>query len=44
MAFGPLMFMEILTNYTGLLQRLGIGLSLIWIFTVSFKIYKEGFK
>ncbi|MHA2326477.1 MAG: DUF998 domain-containing protein, partial [Promethearchaeota archaeon] len=44
LAFGPLMFMEILTNYTGLLQRLGIGLSLIWIFTVSIKIYKEGFK
>lgn len=36
---GPLMFIEVLSNYTGLIQRIGIGLSLLWIFLVSIKIY-----
>jgi len=44
MASGPIMFIEGLNIYSGLIQRLGIGSSLIWIFIVSLKIYKEGFK
>ncbi|MFX0076716.1 MAG: DUF998 domain-containing protein [Candidatus Hermodarchaeota archaeon] len=40
---GPIMFIEALSNYTGLFQRLGIGLSLLWIFLTSLKINKEGF-
>ncbi|MFX1425347.1 MAG: DUF998 domain-containing protein [Promethearchaeota archaeon] len=35
---GPIMFIEYLNNYTGLIQRLGIGLSLFWILIVSIKI------
>ncbi len=41
MASGPIIFIEFLNNYTGLIQRLGIGLSLLWIFISSLKIYKE---
>jgi DMSO/TMAO reductase YedYZ heme-binding membrane subunit len=41
MASGPIMFIESLNNYTGLIQRLGIGFSLFWIFITSLKIYKE---
>ncbi|MFX1303432.1 MAG: DUF998 domain-containing protein [Promethearchaeota archaeon] len=38
---GPIMFIEGLTIYSGLIQRLGTGLSLLWIFLVSLKINKE---
>ncbi|MFX1457404.1 MAG: DUF998 domain-containing protein [Promethearchaeota archaeon] len=38
---GPLMFIEILDNFTGLIQRLGTAISLLWIFITSIKIYKE---
>ncbi|MFX1503857.1 MAG: DUF998 domain-containing protein [Promethearchaeota archaeon] len=38
---GPIMFIEYLNNYTGLIQRLGTGFSQIWIFIVSLKIFKE---
>jgi len=41
LASGPIMFIEFLSNYTGLIQRLGIGFSLFWIFITSLKIYKE---
>lgn len=41
MASGPIMFIEIFSNYTGLIQRLGIGLSLSWIFIISIGIYRE---
>jgi hypothetical membrane protein len=41
LASGPIMFIELLSNYTGLIQRLGIGFSLYWIFITSLKIYKE---
>ncbi|MFX1324751.1 MAG: DUF998 domain-containing protein [Promethearchaeota archaeon] len=40
-AAGPLMFLEVMDNFTGLIQRLGIAISLLWIFIVSIKIYKE---
>lgn len=38
---GPIMFIEVLNTFTGLIQRLGIGLSLLWIFLTSLKIFKE---
>jgi len=38
---GPFLFFEFLSNFTGLIQRLGIGLSLFWIFITSLKIYNE---
>jgi hypothetical protein len=41
MVSGPIMFIEGLTVYSGLIQRLGIGLSLLWIFVISVKIYEE---
>lgn len=41
MAGGPIMFIENMDNYTGLIQRLGLGFSLLWIVLVSFKIYSE---
>lgn len=41
MAGGPIMFLENMDSYTGLLQRLGIGFSLLWIVLVSIKIYRE---
>ncbi|MFX0073033.1 MAG: DUF998 domain-containing protein [Candidatus Hermodarchaeota archaeon] len=44
LASGPIMFIEVLTSYSGLIQRLGFGLSLLWIFIISLKIYKEGLK
>ena len=40
-AAGPLMFLEVMDNFTGLIQRLGTGISLLWIFILSIKIYKE---
>jgi hypothetical protein len=43
-ASGPIMFIEGFASFSGLIQRLGIGLSLFWIFIVSLKIYMEGFK
>jgi hypothetical protein len=39
MSAGPIMFIEGLTIYSGLIQRLGTGLSLFWIFIISLKIY-----
>ncbi|MFX0021057.1 MAG: DUF998 domain-containing protein [Candidatus Hermodarchaeota archaeon] len=44
LASGPIMFIEVLTSYSGLIQRLGFGLSLLWIFIISIKIYKQGLK
>lgn len=41
MVSGPIMFIEYLNNYSGLIQRLGIGFSLFWIFIISLKIYKD---
>jgi len=41
MASGPIMLLESLYNFTGLIQRLGIGFSLLWIFIISLKINKE---
>ena len=41
MASGPMMFIEYLNNFTGLIQRLGIGFSLFWIFITSLKIYQK---
>jgi len=41
MASGPLMFIELLSNYSGLIQRLGIGFSLFWILLISLKIFKD---
>lgn len=41
MIAGPLMFLEFMHNFSGLVQRLGIGFSLLWIFIVSLKIYRE---
>jgi hypothetical protein len=38
---GPVMFIKILDNFVGLVQRLGIGFSLLWIFLVSLKIYNN---
>jgi hypothetical protein len=38
---GPIMFLESLNNFAGLIQRLGIGFSLLWIFIISLKIYIE---
>ena len=32
MASGPIMFISAIENYLGLIQRLGIGISLLWIF------------
>ena len=41
LATGPIMFIESLFNYTGLIQRLGIGFSLLWIFIISLKMNNE---
>ncbi|MFW9821157.1 MAG: DUF998 domain-containing protein [Candidatus Thorarchaeota archaeon] len=41
LASGPIMFIEVLTSYSGLIQRLGFALSLLWIFIISLKIYRE---
>jgi len=41
MASGPIMFIESLDLFSGLIQRLGIGFSLLWIMLISFKIHKE---
>lgn len=41
MVTGPLMFLEAMDNFTGLIQRLGTGFSLVWILIVSIRIYKE---
>ncbi len=41
MASGPIIFVEYLNNFTGLIQRLGIGFSLLWIFITSLRIYKK---
>lgn len=38
---GPLMFIKFLNSYTGLIQRMGIGFSLLWIFVVAIKILSE---
>lgn len=38
MMAGPLMFMPGTKNLTGLIQRLGIGLSLVWMMLVSHRI------
>jgi len=38
---GPFMFIDNLNKFTGLIQRLGIGFSLLWIFITSIKIFKE---
>lgn len=41
MVAGPIMFIEALHSYSGLIQRMGIGFSLLWIVLISIKIYKE---
>lgn len=41
MAVGPVMFLSTSAAYLGLIQRIGIGLSLIWIFMVSLKIVRN---
>ena len=41
MASGPIMFVESLDFFSGLIQRFGIGFSLLWIMLISFKIHKE---
>lgn len=41
MAGGPIMYIEQMNNYAGLVQRLGISFSLLWIVLVSLKIYHE---
>ncbi|MFX0009181.1 MAG: DUF998 domain-containing protein [Candidatus Hermodarchaeota archaeon] len=41
LASGPIMFIEYLDNYSGLIQRLGIGLSLLWVLIASIKISLE---
>lgn len=38
LASGPIMFLDYSEAYVGLIQRLGIGLSLLWIVSVSWKI------
>ncbi len=37
MSAGPVMFLEMSQNYMGLIQRLGIGLSLLWILIFSLR-------
>lgn len=39
MSAGPIMFLPSAINYMGLIQRIGIGLSLIWMFVVALKIF-----
>lgn len=38
MATGPMMFIPSAYSYLGLVQRVGIGLSLLWIFLISTKV------
>ena len=40
MSAGPLMFIGALSDYTGLIQRLGIGFSLFWLMILSTRIYR----
>ncbi len=39
MSAGPLMFVPEASAYLGLVQRLGIGFSLLWVFLVSVKLF-----
>jgi len=41
MASGPVMFLPFIAPYLGLVQRIGIGLSLAWMFVVSLKLPKN---
>lgn len=41
LAAGPMMFVESLSDYLGLIQRIGITLSLIWIVSISIKILRN---
>ncbi len=41
MSAGPLIFVKSIENFSGLIQRLGIGFSLSWIVLVSFKILRK---
>jgi hypothetical protein len=38
---GPIMFLSQSLQYLGLIQRIGMGLSMMWVSAISFKIYKE---
>lgn len=40
MLSGPIMFIPTASPYLGLIQRVGMGLSLLWIFGISLKAYK----
>jgi len=37
MASGPIMFIEYLDSFSGLIQRMGIGFSLLWIMMFSWR-------
>lgn len=39
MSSGPIMFIPFATPYLGIVQRFGIGLSLLWIFVISSKSF-----
>ena len=41
MISGPVMFLPFVASYLGLVQRIGIGLSLGWMFVVSMKLLKN---
>lgn len=41
MAAGPVMFLETFNDFAGLIQRIGIACSLLWMMIISLKINKE---
>lgn len=41
MISGPIMFISQIAPYVGIIQRVGIGLSLLWMVLISAKILKE---
>ncbi len=38
---GPIMFIKALYEFSGLIQRIGIGFSLLWVVIVAWRIFKE---
>lgn len=41
LASGPIMFIPQIEPYLGIVQRVGIGLSLLWMVLISFKVIKN---
>jgi hypothetical membrane protein len=41
LASGPVMLLELFDQYTGLVQRMGLGFSLLWIFLISTRITSD---